>query len=397
MVTSFYPPYSFGGDAIYVHHLSNELARRGHSVDVVHCTDAYRALGGKAAGGAWANHPRVRVHTLESRAGFLWPLAMHQTGGPAWGATRLRQILEQDFDVIHFHNVSLIGGPDVLAYGRAIKLYTMHEFWLVCPTHLLYRYDGQPCEETRCLRCTLAHGRPPQLWRYTSRMRDALRHIDRLFALSRFAADAHRRRGIEGIFHILPPFVPPASETVPAQPSDPYFLFAGRLETIKGLHSVIPHFKGTTGPQLLVAGTGTQEAELRKLAASSPRVRFLGFQSQQQLSPLFRNAIAAIIPSVSYDMFTLVVLEAFRQGTPVVMRHIGGLPEIADASGGCLTFSTGPELDSALDLLAADSDTRNQLGQNALAAYRRLWTPEAHLANYLSAIGEVAASRQRTP
>jgi hypothetical protein len=35
MVTTFYPPYNFGGDGIYVHALSNELARRGQ-VDVIH-------------------------------------------------------------------------------------------------------------------------------------------------------------------------------------------------------------------------------------------------------------------------------------------------------------------------------------------------------------------------
>ena len=32
MVTTFYPPYHFGGDALYVYRLSNALARRGHHV-----------------------------------------------------------------------------------------------------------------------------------------------------------------------------------------------------------------------------------------------------------------------------------------------------------------------------------------------------------------------------
>ena len=44
MVTTFYPPYHFGGDAIYAYRLSNALARRGHKVTVVHSADAYRAL-----------------------------------------------------------------------------------------------------------------------------------------------------------------------------------------------------------------------------------------------------------------------------------------------------------------------------------------------------------------
>ena len=50
MVTTFYPPLHFGGDAAYAYQLTNALARRGHPVTVVHSADAYRALGGKDAG-----------------------------------------------------------------------------------------------------------------------------------------------------------------------------------------------------------------------------------------------------------------------------------------------------------------------------------------------------------
>jgi hypothetical protein len=42
MITIFYPPYNFGGDGIFVHRLSNQLARPGHEVDVIHCIDAHR-------------------------------------------------------------------------------------------------------------------------------------------------------------------------------------------------------------------------------------------------------------------------------------------------------------------------------------------------------------------
>ena len=41
--TSFYPPYSIGGDATHVKYLAEELAREGHEVHVVHSIDAYRA------------------------------------------------------------------------------------------------------------------------------------------------------------------------------------------------------------------------------------------------------------------------------------------------------------------------------------------------------------------
>ena len=36
MLTTFYPPYNFGGDGIFVHHLANALAQREHHVEVIH-------------------------------------------------------------------------------------------------------------------------------------------------------------------------------------------------------------------------------------------------------------------------------------------------------------------------------------------------------------------------
>jgi hypothetical protein len=82
MITTFYPPYTFGGDGIFVHRLSNELARRGHQVDVIHCVDAYRLLAGGEPRGDYSDHPNVNVHGLKSGFGFLSPLATHQTGTP---------------------------------------------------------------------------------------------------------------------------------------------------------------------------------------------------------------------------------------------------------------------------------------------------------------------------
>ncbi len=41
MVTTFYPPYNFGGDGIVVERLAAELADRGHHVEVIHCVDAF--------------------------------------------------------------------------------------------------------------------------------------------------------------------------------------------------------------------------------------------------------------------------------------------------------------------------------------------------------------------
>ncbi len=71
MVTTFYPPFSYGGDAVFVRQLAHTLARRGHSVDVVHDIDAYLTLGGRPDRRPWDEPENVRVHGLRSRFGPL--------------------------------------------------------------------------------------------------------------------------------------------------------------------------------------------------------------------------------------------------------------------------------------------------------------------------------------
>ena len=151
MITTFYPPYNFGGDGIFVHRLSNELARRGHQVEVVHCIDAYRLQARGEPKEGYHDHPNVTVHGLKSRYGSLSPLATQQTGYPFFKSTRIHEILEKGFDVIHYHNISLVGGPKILEYGKGIKLYTMLEYWLVCPTHMLFRYNQAACTRPHCI------------------------------------------------------------------------------------------------------------------------------------------------------------------------------------------------------------------------------------------------------
>jgi len=63
MVTTFYPPYHFGGDAVLIQPLSNELAKRGHHVEVVHCKDAFDIMTDQQPTVVCDDHPNVRVHT----------------------------------------------------------------------------------------------------------------------------------------------------------------------------------------------------------------------------------------------------------------------------------------------------------------------------------------------
>jgi glycosyltransferase involved in cell wall biosynthesis len=394
MVTTFYPPYNFGGDGITVRRLVNTLAERGHHVEVAHCVDAFDTLRpeGVPPGGPYDDHPSIVHHGLRSRARWVSPLITQQTGSPGLKRTRLRRLLTDGaFDVVHFHNTSLIG-PTALSYGTALKLYTTHEHWLVCPTHVLWRFNREPCPERRCLACVIHAHRPPQIWRAAGLLQRSLRHVDAFIAPSRFTREKHLEFGLKvdaPIVHIpnfLPPPAPhPASESSPHP--KPYFLFAGRLEPIKGAHVLVEEFRSYTAADLLLAGLGHDAQHLRDLAKDLPNVHFLGGVPYGQLERLIRHAIAVVVPSIGFEVFPTIVLEAYAQGTPVIGHRLGPLPEMVDERGG-FTYGTRDELRAALEALRTTPELRARLGRAGLETYLANWTPDRHLEAYFALIAD---------
>jgi glycosyltransferase involved in cell wall biosynthesis len=296
-LTIFYPPYSFGGDAMYLYRLLNAQARRGHEVDVIHCADSYHVLEPRTPAQSFPNHPKVTVHTLRSRWGLLSPLLTQQTGGTWFKTHRIREImLGKKFDVIHYHNISLLG-PKVLTlepdYRDFVKLYTTHEHWLVCPMHVLWKNNERVCDTPECMLCTLVHNRPPQWWRYTRLLEKCVAHVDAFISPSRFTRQMHHQRGFTRPIEHVPYFVPLAelAEATPRElpHSRPYFLFVGRLEKIKGVQNLIPVFRDYAHADLLIAGTGNYEAELKQQAAGMKNIVFLGSLQQERLRALYRQ------------------------------------------------------------------------------------------------------------
>jgi len=400
-LTTFYPPYSFGGDAMYLYRLCHALGDAGHQVDVVHCVDSYHLLHPAEPEIQFAPHPNVTTHGLRSGYKWLSPLLTQQTGRPWLKEKRIRELLDsKPYDVIHFHNISLLG-PRVLtmesAQGRAVKLYTTHEHWLICPTHVLWKFNRRPCEKPECLRCALAAKRPPQLWRHTDMLARASERVDQFVSPSRFTARMHAERGFPRPVGHLPYFTDRADrdwqDPGPRMQERPYFLFVGRLEAIKGLQTLIEAWDQITDCDLLVAGAGNYEGPLRARAASNPRVKFLGALPQHELGALYAHALACLVPSLTYETFGIIIIEAFARKTPVIAHDLGALPEVIEDSGGGFVYRTDAELLAAIRRLTNAPELRGELGERGYQAFLRWWSREAHLELYFDLLRRTALDK----
>jgi glycosyltransferase involved in cell wall biosynthesis len=281
--------------------------------------------------------------------------------------------------------------------GSGVKLYSTHDWWLICPTHSLFRHNREACEEQRCLSCTLSHRRPPQAWRYTKALESSLRHVDAFIAPSEFCERKHKQFGLNLPFEHLPHFVPEVApvgrqEGSAEGPAEtPYFLFVGRLEKLKGPQTLIPALRQVPGAELWIAGAGDLESSLRKAAEGAP-VRFLGWQGPEELAQLYRGATAVIVPSQTFEMFGLVTLEALQQGTPIIVHDRGALPEIIEASGGGVIYSNETELVEQMKRFLADREFRDRLGKTGQAAVEERWGVERYVDRYENLIRSLAGA-----
>ena len=124
--------------------------------------------------------------------------------------------------------------------------------------------------------------------------------------------------------------------------------------------------------QLLVAGHGSQEANLKRYAGGvgvDARVRFIGRVTDDTLIDLYSAADAVVVPSAGLEGFGLIVLEAMACGTPVVASNIGGLVEAMGPFSGQWTVPpcSPDKLASAMRRIIHSGPSHEDVREYALA------------------------------
>lgn len=102
-----------------------------------------------------------------------------------------------------------------------------------------------------------------------------------------------------------------------------YYLSLARLDPDKNIDLVISTFN-KNGLKLKVAGTGREEAKLKKMAKNN--IEFLGKVSDEERIKLLANAKALILAASNED-FGITSIESQAAGTPVIALYEGGYQE----------------------------------------------------------------------
>ncbi len=104
-----------------------------------------------------------------------------------------------------------------------------------------------------------------------------------------------------------------------------YFLVVSRLEPYKKVDLVVDVFKNLSNEVLIIVGSGTLEAALKKQASGNKNIQFLKNISQERLTELYTNSKALIFPQE--EDFGITPLESNACGVPVIAYKKGGVLE----------------------------------------------------------------------
>jgi len=298
-------------------------------------------------------------------------------------------------DVMHAHNTFPLISPAAYAAaqdGGIPVVQTLHNFRLLCANGLLFR-NGRVCEDCigrtipwpgvvhRCYRGSLAASAVVATMLLYHRARGTWqRDVDVFVATTDFA----RTKLIEGGLPpdkivVKPNFVEWGvdSQAADDEAERDYVLYVGRLSAEKGIRTLLAAWNASAGLlPLRIAGDGPLKDEVLRAAADNPLIRWLGYQPAAEIQQLLRGARALVLPSECYEMFPLVVLEAFSAGVPVIGSRSGSLESIIeDGKSGLLFTAADPAaLGEKVRWASAHRDSMLSMGRNARAVYLERYT-----------------------
>lgn len=392
MTSSFYPPYHVGGACVHVKYLAEQLARRGHEVHVMHSLDAYRIKRGKHLPvQKERDHTNVYIHTLESPLKKLDPLIVYTLGTSFHVRKKFLEIVKKIHpDIVHHHNISLLGYNILTQKSDYISLYTAHDYWLICPTSNLLKNREEICRKKSCFSCSIKSRRPPQIWRSFRSFRKAIASIDLMITPSNYIRERLAQEvNLKTV--TLPNFVPPPPEDISPIGYSDYFLFVGMLEIHKGILNLLELFKelrNDVNSKLLIVGEGSLKSYIKGFIERNSLgklISYMGFVDDEKLYSLYRGASAVIMPSIWPENAPLVALEALSVGTPVIASNTGGLPEIVGKVDKKLIFSDRMELKNLLLNFSKNKFPPSKIKQ----VYEKNFSPKAYIDKYIEIIQSI--------
>ena len=369
------------GEEIMLERIVALLRARGHEVDTWFA-DSAQISGVSGKLGAAASG----IHSPSSRQAIA------------------RRIARDQPDIVQVQNLYPLISPAVLpviADAGVPIVMRLSNYRLVCPNGLLLSH-GKVCEaccggrEWNCVtrNCendlfkSAAYAVRNAVARKRGHYRD---NVSRYYAQTSFQRSVLVREGYPAERIDVIPNMIEVPEEAPAWSPGSFVGFVGRLSPEKGIATLFAAAARTPELTYRLAGSlGVYEGR----TDIPPNVELLGNLGEEDLARFYREAAMIVTPSIWYEGFPGVVIEAMRHSRPVIVSDIGGLPELVAGGQAGMLVPPGDDaaLAQAITGLLVDDDARRALGEAGFAHVKSQYTYDLYYERLMATYRRAMAS-----
>ena len=184
---------------------------------------------------------------------------------------------------------------------------------------------------------------------------------------------------------------------VKKQPEEEYYLFAGRVEALKGIDIAVKAFEKLPDKILYVAGTGPMMDEMQAYVSTHnmKNVRFLGYLQKEEMTEKFYNAKAVIMTSQCYEAFAMTIAEAYSYGVPVIAGRVGNMDGMVQEGVTGVKFEYNSIDDLARKVCEFEQMDLNRLKENAREFYQHRLRPEDNYQKLISIYHSISEEKEQ--
>lgn len=325
-----------------------------------------------------------------------------------------RQMLEScQPDIVHFHHYLHLGLElirEVRRYSSTVKIVmTLHEYFGICHNHgrMIKTNGGALCSESspaECAKCFPEYS-PQDFFLRSSFIKSHFSLVDQFISPSEYLAQRYVHWGlpcekIQVIENLLDD-----SSTCNSLPGRSSYSdekiklgYFGQVNWHKGLNILLDSVKQLPDEirstiSLEINGSGLEKLDStlqRRLAEDfselDPVVTLNGSYERRDLDDLMSELDWIVVPSNWWENSPMVILEAKKNGLPVICSNIGGMAEkVIDGVTG-LHFRAGSPTSLSAQIIRVVEDTSLQgiYAKNIKSHYQPVVDLEDHLSLYRS-------------
>ena len=173
---------------------------------------------------------------------------------------------------------------------------------------------------------------------------------------------------------VQPPIVKDYSEIQNEKAESCDCLYIGRISGEKGIEVLLKSWRKVHGDfSLGMIGDGPMMEQVRQVAVELNNIKLFGHLDHQTAMKILSGSKLLVVPSLTYETFGLVAVEAMSLSVPIILSNTGALRElVVEGSNGCLVPPGDSDaLACRITDILSDSSVRSRMAANARKVYEK--------------------------